>query len=101
MNYYNIKNYFLVFLGIENSDEKKIAISNLSKIGDCVEIMKDGYVLTVISNKPVNINEVRETAALGKNIVMVVRLESDLDASWRLKTEKSQFLDSIIKELNK
>ena len=101
MFYFTVKNYFFVFLGIEDKDTKKVALDNLKRLGDCEEIMNNGYVLTVTAKEPVLINKVREAATVGKDIAMVIRLESSIDASWRLKTDKSQYLDSIVDELNK
>lgn len=101
MNYCVIKNYFLVFLGMENEGTKKAAVANLQQLGECSEIMQNSYILTVTSDKPVLINNIREAATLGKDIAMVIRLESETEASWRLKTEKSKLLDSIVEELNK
>ena len=101
MDYFVVKNYFLVFLGIENEETKKTVLTNLNKTGSCVEIMNNGYILTVASGKPVSINEIREVATGGKDIAMVIRLESETDASWRLMADKSQLLDSIVDDLNR
>lgn len=96
-----IKNYFLVVLGENDGNKINVMIKRMQNKGKCVRVMDRTYVLVVESNDVVKTSEIRQDiSGQGSWMLMVIRLNSDTNAAWCLKTPDSEFFKTLFNEIN-
>lgn len=98
--FFKIKNYFMVVLGENDTNRINIMVKRMQEKGKCVQIMERTYILTIESDNIVMIPDVRQHLSGSEAwLLIVVRLDSDTNSAWCLKTDNSHYLSSVFKEI--
>jgi hypothetical protein len=97
----NIKNYFLVILGEKDPNKVSQMVKRMQEKGKCVQIMDRTYSLIIESNEVVITSEIRKTVGGGDSLLLIViRMDSDTNMAWCLKTQYSEYFKSVFNEIN-
>lgn len=90
----------MVVLGENDSNRINIMVKRMQEKGKCVQIMDRTYILTIESENVVMIPDVRQYISGSESwLSIVMRLDSNTNAAWCLKTNNSMYLSSVFKEI--
>jgi hypothetical protein len=96
MDFFDQKNYFLLLTDADRNTINNF-LSKFKKESSKREIVKNVWVLALVTNKYISVNEVIglfNDSYNGK--CMVIRMDSGIDAGWIIDKDDSEYIKNII-----